>query len=91
MPEVEEIAEDGLIKIELKPDDVDILVALFVSKNFSKESIAVFNECMSNDDGIEKSSFRAVLNEAIIEALGDQISRAMIAASKEACNGNVEP
>lgn len=91
MSEHKEISGEGLIEIDLNPGDADILIALFVSKNFTKESITIFNECMASDYGIEKSTVHAVLNEAIIEALNDQISRAMIAASKEACNGNVEP
>lgn len=90
MPDENQTYDEGLIEIDLVPGDADILIALFVGNNFTKESSTVFNECMAKDYGIEKSIFHATLNEAIVVAVRDQISRAMISASKEACNANVE-
>jgi len=86
MSKENEAADEGLLEIDLSTDDAQILIAVYVCDNLTKESATIFNECMKNDMGIEKSIYHAILNETIIHALQDKISRKMITASKEICN-----
>ncbi len=82
--------DEGLIEIDLSPKDEEALITTFIRKNFTKESGTVFCDTLISTDNLKQAAFSAMLNEVITEVLSDQVAREMIAASKEACNVNVE-
>jgi len=78
--------DEGRVKIDLSEEDAIVLLGIYVRNNLSKESKGIFCECLQQFNDVRKAIFRATLNEAIIGALQDQVSRKIIAVANAKIN-----
>lgn len=85
--EVELSEEDGLIEVDLSEEDRDTLIMIYLSNSLTTQSLEVFQVTLNQMD-IKTAIYQAILNESVISALEDQISREIIKASNEATGKN---